>query len=282
MPSSAGFNSYTGNLGNVVNKGVEATVNWRLYNNPSKQAYITFNGTLGHNKNYIKNINDALRSFNDEQEAGQQEDKSTKPLTRYEEGQSMSVIWVVKSLGIDPVTGKEIFVKKDGTTTYDWSSDDYIVGGDSNPKVHGNFGLSGEYKGFGFNVSFSYRLGGDLYNNTLVNKVENVDIAYNVDRRVLNDTWKNPGDLSTFKKITSTPTTTYPTSRFVEKNNELQLASVNLYYDFKFLNLKKIGMERLKLNFYMNDVFRVSTVKTERGTDYPFARNCSVALSATF
>lgn len=282
LPSSAGFNSYTGNLGNVINKGVEATVNWRLYNNPSKQAYITFNGTLGHNKNYIKNISNALKSFNDEQAADQQTNSSTSPLTRYEEGQSMSVIWVVKSLGIDPVTGKEIFVKKDGTTTYDWSSDDYVVGGDSNPKVHGNFGLSGEYKGFGFNVSFSYRLGGDLYNSTLVNKVENVDIAYNVDRRVLNDTWKNPGDLSTFKKITSTPTTTYPTSRFVEKNNELQLASVNLYYDFKFLNLKKIGMERLKLNFYMNDVFRVSTVKTERGTDYPFARNCSVAVSATF
>ncbi|MBP3420304.1 MAG: SusC/RagA family TonB-linked outer membrane protein [Marinifilaceae bacterium] len=282
LPSSSGFNSYTGNLGNVVNKGIEGVLNWRVYNNPKKQAYITLNGTLGHNVNTIENISDALKSFNDAQESDQIEDGTTSPLVRYEEGQSMSVIWVVKSLGIDPVTGRELFVKKDGTTTYDWTSDDYVVGGDSNPKVHGNFGVSGEYKGFGFNLSFSYKLGGDYYNQTRVDKVENVDIAYNVDRRVLKDTWKNPGDVATFKKITSTPTTTYPTSRFVEKNNELQFASLNLYYDFKFLNLRKAGIERLKVNFYMNDICRISTVKTERGTSYPFARNCSVAVSATF
>lgn len=278
LPTSAGFTSYKGNLGNVVNKGIDATINWRVYNNPKKQAYININGTLGHNRNEIQNISDALKSFNDSQDAN----STTAPLTRYEEGQSMSVIWVVKSLGIDPITGRELFVKKDGSTTYDWSSDDYIVGGDSNHKVRGNFGVSGEYKGFGFNISFSYRLGGDYYNQTLVDKVENVDIAYNVDRRVFSSTWQNPGDIATFKKITSTPTTTYATSRFVEKNNELQFSSLNLYYDFKFLNIRKAGIERLKVNFYMNDICRISTVKTERGTSYPFARNCSVAVSATF
>lgn len=278
LPTSAGFTSYTGNLGNVVNKGIDATINWRVYNNPKKQAYININGTLGHNRNEIQNISDALKSFNDSQDAN----STTAPLTRYEEGQSMSVIWVVKSLGIDPITGRELFVKKDGSTTYDWSSEDYIVGGDSNHKVRGNFGVSGEYKGFGFNISFSYRLGGDYYNQTLVDKVENVDIAYNVDRRVFSSTWKNPGDIATFKKISSTPTTTYATSRFVEKNNELQFSSLNLYYDFKFLNIRKAGIERLKVNFYMNDICRISTVKTERGTSYPFARNCSVAVSATF
>ena len=278
LPTSAGFTSYKGNLGNVVNKGIDATINWRVYNNPKKQAYININGTLGHNRNEIQNISDALKSFNDSQDAN----STTAPLTRYEEGQSMSVIWVVKSLGIDPITGRELFVKKDGSTTYDWSSDDYIVGGDSNHKVRGNFGVSGEYKGFGFNISFSYRLGGDYYNQTLVDKVENVDIAYNVDRRVFSSTWQNPGDIATFKKITSTPTTTYATSRFVEKNNELQFSSLNLYYDFKFLNIRKAGIERLKVNFYMNDICRISTVKTERGTGYPFARNCSVAVSATF
>ncbi|MBR2981577.1 MAG: SusC/RagA family TonB-linked outer membrane protein [Odoribacter sp.] len=278
LPTSAGFTSYKGNLGNVVNKGIDATINWRVYNNPKKQAYININGTLGHNRNEIKNVSDALKSFNDSQDAN----STTAPLTRYEEGQSMSVIWVVKSLGIDPITGRELFVKKDGSTTYDWSSEDYIVGGDSNHKVRGNFGVSGEYKGFGFNISFSYRLGGDYYNQTLVDKVENVDIAYNVDRRVFSSTWQNPGDIATFKKITSTPTTTYATSRFVEKNNELQFSSLNLYYDFKFLNIRKAGIERLKVNFYMNDICRISTVKTERGTSYPFARNCSVAVSATF
>ena len=157
------------------------------------------------------------------------------------------------------------------------------MAGDSNPKYHGNFGLNGEYKGIGLSCSFSYKLGGDYYNQTLVDRVENVDIADNVDRRVLKDTWQGVGDVATFKRITSSPSTTYATTRFVERNNELQFASFTCYYDFKYQSwLEKLKLERLKLSFYMSDIFRISTVKTERGLDYPYARTFSFSLSATF
>lgn len=43
-----------------------------------------------------------------------------------------------------------------------------------------------------------------------------------------------------------------------------------------------MGLERLKLTFYANDLFRLSTVKQERGLDYPFARNYSLGLQVTF
>lgn len=169
------------------------------------------------------------------------------------------------------------------TTTYNYDTNDKVVVGDSNPKYHGNFGFSGEYQGIGMTCSFSYRFGGDYYNQTLVDRVENVNVAYNVDRRVLNDTWQNPGDIAIYKHISSSPSTTYPTSRFVEDNNEIQLASFSCYYDFKYMNwLKRIKVERLKLSFNMSDVFRISTVKTERGLNYPYARSFSFSLAATF
>ena len=98
-----------------------------------------------------------------------------------------------------------------------------------------------------------------------------------------NDTWQNVGDMAIYKHISSTPSTTYPTSRFVEKYNELQLASFSCYYDFKYMSwLKRIKMERLKLSFNMSDVFHISTVKTERGLNYPYARSFSFSLAATF
>lgn len=68
-------------------------------------------------------------------------------------------------------------------------------------RYHGNFGFSGEYKGIGLSCSFRYLLGGDYYNQTLVNRVENVNIANNVDRRVLHDTWQNIGDVAAISKI---------------------------------------------------------------------------------
>lgn len=282
LPTSTGFSSYQENLGNVENKGFDATLSWRFFRTSDSWASLNF--TVGHNVNKVTEINEALRSYNEEQENDQAENSTTSPIIRYEEGQSMTAIWAVKSLGIDPATGEEIFLKKDGvTTTYDWSADDYIVAGDSNPKYHGNFGLSGEYKGFGLTCSFSYELGGDYYNQTLVDRVENVNIANNVDHRVLSDTWQQVGDVAKFKHISDSPTTTYPTTRFIEKYNELQFASLSCYYDFKYVSwLHKLRMERLKISFYMNDLFHISTVKTERGLSYPYARSFSLSLSATF
>jgi Cu/Ag efflux protein CusF len=46
--------------------------------------------------------------------------------------------------------------------------------------------------------------------------------------------------------------------------------------------VKKMGMERLSVAFYMNDVAKLSTIKTERGLSYPFARNYNFSLQMTF
>ena len=76
--------------------------------------------------------------------------------------------------------------------------------------------------------------------------------------------------------------TTKPTSRFIEDNNYVEMATLNISYDFNMPWMKKVGLKRLKATFYMNDVFRASSVKQERGIDYPFARNFSVGLQARF
>lgn len=282
LPTSTGFSSYMENLGDIENKGFDATISWRLWQ--KGQNYFSLNGSIGHNTNKVKKISDALRAFNDSQEENaMSDDGTTAPVIRYEEGQSMTAIWAVPSKGIDPVTGQEVFVKKDGTLTYTYDTDDKIVAGDSNPKYHGNFGFSGEYCGFGLTCTFSYRFGGDIYNSTLVDRVENVNIAYNVDRRVLNDTWNDVGQIATYKHISWSPSTTYPTTRFIEENNEIQLATLSCYYDFKHQHwLRKAKMERLRLSFYMSDVFRISSVKTERGLDYPYAKTFSFSVTATF
>ena len=278
IPTSTGFTTYMENMGNVTNRGVEATANWRFYH--EGQSYMSLSGSLGHNKNRVTEISDALKNYNSEQDAN-----STKsPIIRYEEGQSMTAIWAVRSLGIDPATGKEMFLKKDGvTTTYDYTTDDYIIAGDSNPILHGTFGLNGEWKGLGLSLLFSYQWGGDYYNQTLVDRVENANVAYNVDSRIFSDTWQSAGDIAKYKHISSTPTTTYASTRFVQRDNTLDFTSLSAYYDFKHCDwLEKAHMERLRLTFYLNDVFHLSTIKTERGLNYPYARTFSFSLTSTF
>ena len=282
-PPSTGFASYMANLGEVENKGWEANLNWRVWQEPESASYFMFYISAASNTNTLKKVAESLKAMNDETDAEYdlQAENIDVPI-RYEEGSSMSTIWVVKSLGIDPETGKEVFVKKDGSLTYDWSSRDYIDGGDTRPKISGNFGINMEWHGIGLSTGFMWQVGGQIYNETLLSKVENADLRYNVDRRVFSNRWSQLGQVARFKSITD-DSYTQPTSRFVEDYNTLTFSSFNLYYDFRECDfMKNCFLERMKVSFYMNDIATISSVKTERGTAYPFARTFSFELQLTF
>lgn len=291
LAPSSGFSSFKENLGETVNKGYELTLNYRLFTLPQSRTSVNLFFNVAHNTNKISKISNALKAYNEAQDkakdeyAGTEEGKvaQRKVSTRYEEGQSMTAIWAVRSAGIDPTTGREVFIKKDGTTSFDWSSTDQVVCGDSQPKYQGNFGLSARWRNFDANCSFSYKWGGQTYNSTLVDKVENVDVLnWNVDERVLNERWNTPGQVAQFKSIMDT-STTKPTSRFVEDYNELAFSVITIGYDFSSLPIiKKSPLEYLKLTATMNDVGWLSTVKKEWGLSYPRARTFSFTLSARF
>ena len=94
--------------------------------------------------------------------------------------------------------------------------------------------------------------------------------------------WSEPGQVARFKSITD-DSETKPTSRFVEDYNLLTFSSLNVYYDFRECRfMEKSFLQRMKATFYMNDIATISSVKTERGTSYPFARSFSFSLQVTF
>lgn len=65
-------------------------------------------------------INSALKKANED--ANKVDSKT--PLAQYEEGESTSALKVVKSAGIDPATGQEVFIKLNGERTFEYSADD--------------------------------------------------------------------------------------------------------------------------------------------------------------
>lgn len=52
----------------------------------------------------------------------------------YEEGESQTRIWVVRSLGIDPMTGDELLLTRNGKVTSEYNAIDKIPYGDTEPK----------------------------------------------------------------------------------------------------------------------------------------------------
>jgi TonB-linked SusC/RagA family outer membrane protein len=269
-------NTFTSNLGKIQNKGIEVNLNAVLIRDQGKDFEWSVMLQAAHNKNKIMEISTALKNINEKNN----QDKTT-PAAVYEEGESMSAIKAVPSLGIDPTTGQELFMKKDGTITYTWDATDKVICGDSEPKVFGNVGTNLYWKGWNLNMVFKYDLGADYYNSTLAERVEGANPRYNADRRVLNNRWKEPGQHALYKNIKEY-TTTYISSRFVQKENTLQLTSLSLSYDLNREWIRKFGLNTMRLSFYMNDVFRASTVKNERGLDYPFQRSFVFGLNIGF
>lgn len=280
LPPSTGFSSYKENLGDMKNEGFE--FNTKINVLKTKDWSVNLTGNFIQNKNELVKISNSLKQLNEEADEAQTgDDYKGVPLVRYNEGQSLNTIYAVRSLGIDPENGKEIYLKKDGSRTYVWDVDDIVPIRDGTPALEGYFGGSIYYKGFLLNCTFYTRFGGYDYNQTLIDRVENADPRYNVDRRAMKHRWKEPGDVALYKNIADQGTT-YVTERFIQKDNVLELNSVYLSYDFNGDLLKKMHLKNLRTAVTMNNVWRTSSVAVERGIDYPFARTFTFSIQTTF
>ena len=296
LPASNGFTSIYENLGKVRNQGVEAHLNVQVLN--GKNYFLNVYGQIATNDNKLLELSDAMRAYNENQRKMAAELDRTVPVNLYQEGQHINTIWAVPSAGIDPIDGFEVYYDKDGNLTKQWNAGNMIACGVKDDKYTGTFGFNGEYKGFGMNVTFRFLGGGERYNQTLVDKVENVSLSQNVDKRVALGRWKEVGQQAQFRRIISDTdlmnnyvihssyvraegNMTRSTTRFVQKSNELNLSAISVYYDLPRKWIRSIGMEKLRLQANMNDVYKWSTIKIERGTSYPFARTLSFSLSAT-
>lgn len=272
---SVGVSSATENMGKIDNTGIEFRTRVIAFRNKNWDWALSLTAT--HNQNKIKKISNSLKNLNEKNNA----ENSVTPKPVYEEGESISAIKAVESGGIDPATGQEIYINRFGKPTFIYDYHDKKVYGDSDPKVYGIFSSYLTYKGISLNLMFDYKLGATIYNQTLVTRVEGANPQNNADHRVFSSRWKEVGDHVKYKNIADTEVP-QQTSRFIQDEYTLSLRTLSLAYDFSPAIYSKLYLSRLRIEFLMNDVFRSSTVKQERGFDYPFARSFEFTLSASF
>ncbi len=301
IPSSSGFNTVKENLGEVSNKGFELSVRANIYKR--NNLYINVYGNLAQNINRIGEISSSLEDYNKQVQdmfdevtvgtgaytyAGELADsKYTQPLPQFVEGGSIYSIWAVQSVGVDPVTGKEIYLGRDGSYTDVYSAADQVVVGSTEPIANGSFGVSATYKNLSLYASFSYSIGADVYNSTLANKVEGADLyESNVDRRVLDSRWMQVGDVAQYQGQQGRAgfvNLIRPTSRFVMEENRLTGSSIEVSYDLSSMRfVKRMKLSVLRLSLGTNDIFYLSTIPQERGTSYPYAKTYNFTLRASF
>ena len=282
IPSSSGFTSYKENVGCVENKGIELNLRSKVIGTQNLQLYLFANAV--HNDNRLTKISNSMQTYNERVNQHYADDpySNDKPLLKYFEGASLTSIYGMNSMGIDPGTGREYYRYQDGSTGYRWLGNENVVIGDTEPLFNGSFGFNLYYMGFTLDAYFMYEFGGEIYNNTLLDKIERADLTRNCDVRVLEERWQKVGDVKRFKRLDAWKEPTLPTSRFVQDYDWLSLSSISLGYEFPKKMVEKIRLSRLKLQLNASDLFTVSSIKMEKGTSYPFARAFNFTLSASF
>lgn len=275
VPSSSGTTTITENLGGQQTKGYTVAASFSILQRKAFNWMINVNGR--HLRSQYMNFGNALEEFN----------KANKGvnLTRYYDGASPTDLWAVRSLGIDPASGREVFLNKEGNQTFVHNTKDEVVVGNSDPDLDGIIGTSVFWKGFSANLSFRFRYGGQVFMKTLYDKVENISLGnagLNQDKRALYDRWQQPGDVAKFKSIKET-TSNPMSSRFVQDDNVLAGESISVSYENSTARwLKSIRASSVIFKGFTNDIFRLSTVLNERGLDYPFARSVSFSVGVRF
>lgn len=285
LPPSSGTTSVKANLGSQTSNGIEFSVWGKIIRTKDWEWTLSVNGL--HSKTTINNISEAMKRMNEQNASGYTDSSvtvaSSSPLFQYREGESPTAIYAVPSAGIDPATGREIFIKKDGSYTYTYNKDDQVACGDTNPVMQGSFSSMLQYKNFSLTASFQYRFGGEMYNSTRALKVENINPRKNCDVRAFTDRWTKAGDVKPYIDIANaTGNSSVYTDRFVEKDNELWLSSLYLQYNVPTAFLKKIHVQKLYVGIGTEDLFRITSAKYERGTSYPYSRSVNMSASLTF
>lgn len=277
-PGSMGVTSVAMNAGSQKTQGWEAILRISPIYRPSEGINWNISINATSSRSVYANIGDSFSALNESGKA------SLAGTTRYYDGGSPTAIWAVRSAGIDPATGRELFIKKDGTYSFTYDVNDEVVVGDSQPKVEGLVGTMLYYKGLSVGCYFRYRWGGQVFNSSLFQKVENIgtqDVYNNQDKRALYDRWSETNREAYFKGI-SLVQKTEKSSRFVMDDNSFVGESFNIGYEFPDRIARRMRLGALNVQMTMTDVFRATSVRVERGIDYPFARTVTMSLGVTF
>lgn len=235
VSTTTGFSSFTGNVGNIVNKGIEFAINGDVIKNKDFTWNVGF--TYTHNDNKI------LKLYSD---------NVTQTLSKFKVGEPINTFFMVKWAGVDPANGKNLYYNLDGTTTTTYSASQAQLLNGKSPiaKYFGSVNTTLSYKGFDLSAQLYYTGGNYIMNyvyQVAANNGEDVSIPQFTEA---SNYWKKPGDVTRYTNL-SDPTQyiTYDTDQYLEKGDYFTLRDVVIGYNLPANVANKIKMKGLR--FYV-------------------------------
>lgn len=270
-PTDGNRNSVLLNVGKMYNQGIEFMTDARVIEKGDFSWNTTFN--LSYNKNMVTALADGLTEV-------QTVTSGLETVNRTVVGKSVGYLWVVPTAGVDPTSGRRIFINsagqqilfqhvppagqtqfmtadgkpyvKDGFEGKINQADDGVSYKNVVPKFVGGWTNNVSYKNFDLNVLFTYQLGYYIYYGT--NAGLHDMRFWNNSTDVLTDSWQKTGDAGKkyAKPVYGDNTSNgsaMPMDINVFKGDFVKLRTVQLGYSLPKSLLNKIQLSRAR--FYV-------------------------------
>lgn len=247
---STGFYSYTRNIGEVSNKGVELALNTVNINNNDWRWTTSFN--IGFNKNRVEKL--------PSREPGQpgtpiMVGSADAARQRMEEGKELYGWYMQEWRGVDPANGDPLWTAEDGGVTNDYTNAkvDWL-GTSPTPKFSGGLQNTVSYKGLSLGANIFFLYGNEIYNGARGSMDNDGRQAqYNqmsLDNGLGWSRWAKEGDVATHPRPVygGNKNSASASSRFLEDGSFLRIRNVNLGYDLsKSMFFRNIGVKNARL-----------------------------------
>ncbi|MBQ8864152.1 MAG: TonB-dependent receptor [Rikenellaceae bacterium] len=274
--STSGFGYYWDNVGVMVNKGVELSVN------ATAIAVKDFSWTI--NANFSYNDNKITELYN-----GVTEYENSGAYTKYVVGESLGQFYINRYAGVNPANGDALWYDKNGNITTELRDEDKVLIDKSYfAPWQGGFGTALTWKGLSLSAQFSWVADRWMINNDRYFDESNGRFAsYNQSRR-LQDRWKKPGDVT---DIPRHGVYTEFDSRLLEDASFLRLKNLMLSYSLPQNLLRKSKVfSGIRVYAQAQNLFTFTKFSglDPEGTaniyaaQYPMARQFTFGLDITF
>ena len=248
------FGSIAANVGEITNKGIEFSINARIFDNKSFSWVSTLN--LSHNTNRVDKLsNDIYKtdifSQGDPMVAGV---SANGWVQRVMEGEPLGTFYTYEWAGVDE-NGVSVYYERDektgqrkGTTTKDPQLKDRTITGCAQPKLNLGWNNSFNYKNWNATMFLTGVFGNDIYNGLRAHYTAPDFFAggKNVMKEFITD--RNPKDTGS----------NIPSDKFIEDGSYIRLQTLTIGYTFKNFNG---WLQSLQLYATMNNVFTITGYK---------------------
>lgn len=275
--SNNGFGYRWDNVGTMVNRGVELSINADVLH--IKDFTWNINANFSYNQNEITELYNGLNEY-------ELSNTSTKLVV----GHSVGEFYINRYAGVNPANGDALWYTKDGEITNVFNeADKVMVGKNYIAPWQGGFGTSLSWKGLMLSAQFSWVADRWMFNNDRFFEESNgLYSVYNQSKRLLYDRWKQPGDITDIPRYGVTP---QMDSRFLEDASFLRLKNLMLSYSLpqswlqktRFFNNARIYVQGQNLLTFT----KFSGIDPESSSNiykaqYPMSRQYTFGLELSF